>query len=67
MATTTTYRGKTGETALYTGRYAFDGYTDGTTTPTPTSEERIIPLQRGETFPPVKSSKKSAYWRYIGA
>lgn len=66
MTTTTSYRGKTGEKALYTGRYAFDGYTDGTRTPAPTAEEQIIPLSRGETFPPVKSSEKPAYWRYIG-
>lgn len=67
MSTTATYVGKTGDTALYTGRYQFERYTDGTTTPAPTADERIIPLSRGETFPPVKSSKKGAYWRYIGA
>jgi hypothetical protein len=67
MSTSTSYRGKTGDTAQYTGRYQFDGYTDGTTTPAPTAEERVIPLSRGETFPPVKSSKKAAYWRYIGS
>lgn len=65
--TTTTYVGKTGDTALYSGQYVFQSYTDGTKTPAPTAEERVIPLQRGETFPPVKSNKKAAFWRYIGA
>lgn len=57
---------KTGDTAPNTGRYQFVRYTDGSTTPTPTAEERVIPLQRGETFPPVRSCNKSAWWQFIG-
>lgn len=59
-------RFKTGETADTTGHYQFDGYTDGSWTPSPTQEEQIIPLSRGETFPPVRSSSKAAYWKYLG-
>ena len=56
---------KTGDTAPTTGRYAFVRYTDGTTTPSPTPEERIIPLSQGETFPPIRSTNKAAWWRLI--
>lgn len=60
-------RYKTGQQCVLKGRYAFDGYVDGTTTPAPTAEERIIPLDAGDTFPPVRSSNKAAWWRYIGS
>jgi len=60
-------RFKTGETCETTGKYQFDGYTDGTYTPAPTAEEKIIPLSRGETFPPIRSANKAAWWKYIGA
>lgn len=53
---------KTGDTAPRTGRYKFVRYTDGTTTPSPTAEERVIPLSRGETFPPIRSCNKGAIW-----
>lgn len=56
-------RYRTGEKCPATGSYAFDGYVDGTSTPAPTPEERQIPLTKGETFPPVRSSGKAAYWR----
>ena len=54
---------KTGEKAPVTGQYEFVRYVDGTVTPAPTSNERIIPLSQGETFPPIKTSGKSAYWQ----
>ena len=56
-------RFKTGQTCETTGSYVFDGYTDGTTTPSPTIEERVIPLSAKETFPPIKSSKKGCSWK----
>lgn len=59
-------RFKTGETCDTTGHYQFDGYTDGSWTPTPTANEQVIPLSRGETFPPVRSSNKGAWWKYLG-
>ncbi|RKH03876.1 YjzC family protein [Corallococcus praedator] len=56
-------RFKTGEKCETSGNYVFDGYVDGSTSPAPTAEERVIPLSKGETFPPIKSSAKSAYWK----
>lgn len=56
-------RSKTGEKCTTTGSYVFDGYVDGTTTPAPTSNERVIPLRSGETFPPVRSANKAAFWK----
>jgi hypothetical protein len=59
-------RYKTGDKCTTKGRYQFDGYTDGTNYPSPTTEEKIIPLDVGDTFPPIRSTNKGAYWRYIG-
>jgi hypothetical protein len=58
-------RFKTGDKAPSDGQFAFDGYTDGTQTPAPTSEERQIGLKRGETFPPIRSANKACYWRQL--
>jgi len=63
--TTVGTRYRTGQTCEVSGRYRFDGYTDGTSTPTPTAEEREIPLSRGETFPPIRSSGKACYWKLM--
>jgi hypothetical protein len=64
MATTTQTRlYKTGEKAEFSGNYDFVQYVDGTTTPAPTTNERTIYLTRGETFPPIHSCDKAAYWR----
>jgi hypothetical protein len=60
-------RFKTGEVCAQTGGYAFDGYTDGSQYPPPTQEERNIPLSRGETFPPIRSSSKACWWRLYRA
>ena len=54
---------KTGDKCPTTGSYIFDSYTDGTTTPSPTQNERVIPLRRDETFPPIRSSNKGAWWK----
>lgn len=54
---------KTGDKAPHTGRYEFVRYTDGTSSPSPTSEERVIHLTSGETFPPIRSSNKGAWWQ----
>ncbi|NPC74730.1 YjzC family protein [Corallococcus exiguus] len=56
-------RFKTGSKCETSGIYAFDGYSDGSTTPSPTAEERVIPLSAGETFPPIRSQNKSAWWK----
>ena len=56
-------RFKDGQICDTSGSYAFDGYVDGTSTPAPTSEERVIPLSKGGTFPPVRSCNKGAWWK----
>ena len=56
-------RFKTGETCETTGSYVFDGYLDGKQSPSPTSEERVIPMTKNNTFPPIRSSGKSAWWK----
>ena len=56
---------KTGDIAPHTGRYQFVRYTDGSTSPAPTPEERVIPLSRGETFPPIRSCNKGAFWSAV--
>ena len=54
---------KTGQTCPTSGSYVFDTYTDGTTAPSPTAEERVIPLKTNETFPPIKSCNKGCWWK----
>jgi hypothetical protein len=64
-SSSTRVRKKTGETCDIAGQYEFDGYTDGTSYPPPTQEERVIPMDVDDTFPPVKSSEKAAWWKLI--
>lgn len=52
----------TGEKAPVKGDYRFDGYTDGLSNPKPTDKEMVITLDKGDTFPPIRSSNKGAYW-----
>lgn len=56
---------KTGDKAPRTGRYQFVRYTDGTQSPSPTAEERVITLTAGETFPPIRSCNKGAWWSAV--
>ncbi len=58
-------RYKTGETCNAAGNYRFDGYLDGTETPAPAPEERVIPMKTGFPFPAVRSAGKAAWWRKI--
>jgi hypothetical protein len=60
-----TNRFKTGEKNLVRGDFIFDGYLDGSFTPSPTSEEMVIPLEFLETFPPIRSAQKACYWRLL--
>ena len=53
MNSSTNARYKTGEKCPAKGNYKFDGYVDGPRTPSPTAEEKRIPLETGETFPPL--------------
>ncbi len=64
-ATAVGARRKTGETCPESGRWRFDGYLDGTSSPPPTPEEMEIPLSKGETFPPIRSSGKSCWWKLV--
>ena len=67
MATATPIgtRFRTGETCTESGRYDFDGYTDGTWTPSPHSHEQRIALSKGERFPPIRSASKACYWKLV--
>jgi len=59
---------KTGDTAPETGKYRYAGPASDGVSCSPTPEEMMIPLSRGETFPPVKScgSRGGAYWQKEG-
>ncbi len=67
MATATQIgtRFKTGQDCIESGRYGFDGYTDGTSTPAPQSHEKEIPLSKGEKFPPIRSTGKACWWKLL--
>jgi len=58
-------RHRTGETCPASGVYRFDGYLDGTSSPSPTADEREIALSKGETFPPIRSSSKACWWKLV--
>lgn len=58
-------RFKTGQSSPVDGVYGFDVYTDGSSRPSPTAEERVISLSRDETFPPVRSANKAAWWKLL--
>lgn len=65
MTTAIGTRFKTGQTNPESGRYRFDGYLDGTSSPAPKAEEREIPLSRTETFPPIRSAGKGCWWKLV--
>ncbi|WP_407270400.1 YjzC family protein [Radiobacillus sp. PE A8.2] len=56
-------RYKTGQLSPANAYYKWDGYTDGTRSPSPTDEESKIKLEKSEVFPPINSCDKGAYWR----
>lgn len=56
---------KTGETCTFSGHYKFAGHTDGSIGCHPTLDESDIPMYKGNTFPPIKSCGKGAYWTYV--
>ena len=67
MSTSTTIgsRHRTGETCPVSGVYRFDGYLDGTSNPSPSADEREIPLSKEETFPPIRSTSKACWWKLV--
>jgi hypothetical protein len=62
MSTAVRTRFKTGEKCVNSGRYVFDGYLDGSSTPPPKPEERQEPIAKGNTFPPIRSCNKGCWW-----
>ena len=58
-------RYKTGEECPKKGTYDFDGYTDGKWTPAPTANEKSIPMDKGDTFPPIRSAEKACWWKFV--
>lgn len=54
---------KTGDKAPVTGNYRFAGFVDSRVNCKPTTNERIIPMKRGDTFPPVRSCDAAAWWQ----
>lgn len=63
MKTPNPRRFKTGEECSQMGKYRFDGYTDGTSTPAPTAEEREIYFMKEHIFPPIPSQRKKCWWK----
>jgi len=60
------HRFMTAQTCNTTGEYDFDGYTDGSMLPAPTTEEKRIPVNAGKVFPTVPSCNKAAFWKFAG-
>ena len=61
----TQIRCKTGQACTKSGVYRFDGYVDGTTSPSPRPHEMEIPLAEPNIAPPVRSANKGCYWLLI--
>ena len=60
------HRFMTGQICGTTGDYEFDGYTDSSTVPLLTDEQRHISVHAGQPFPPASEPAKSAYWKFAG-
>jgi hypothetical protein len=58
----TTLLKRTGEVAAEDGTFRFYRYVDRATRPLPRSDETTITLSKGEEFPHIRSSRKSAMW-----
>ena len=56
---------KTGEICVISGHYKFSGHSDGSIGCHPTFDESGIPMYYGNTFPPIKSCGKGAFWTYV--
>lgn len=56
-------RFKTGDKCTTTGSYVFDGYMTEPQTLAPSAEERVIPMQEKNTFPPIRSTNRGAWWK----
>jgi hypothetical protein len=60
------HRFMTGQVCNTTGDYEFDGYTDATSLPLVTDDEKRISVNAGKPFPTASVDVKNAYWRFIG-
>jgi hypothetical protein len=54
---------KTGDKAPEKGEYKFVRFVNSSVNCTPTTNERSIPMDRGDTFPPIKTCNAAAWWR----
>jgi hypothetical protein len=60
------HRFMTGQVCSTTGDYEFDGYTDSSTLPLLSEEQRHIAVRAGAAFPSASEASKSAYWKFTG-
>jgi hypothetical protein len=56
----------TGQICSTTGEYEFDGYTDATSLPPLSDDERHIAVGAGKPFPSASPIAKNAYWKFLG-
>lgn len=56
-------RFRTGERCIRSGLYEFDCYANGSDFPVPQQDEQRIALSQGETFPPIRSTHASCWWK----
>lgn len=56
---------RTGQQSPAYALYEWSHYADATFDPKPLENEQFIILQFGETFPPVHSCKKDAWWELV--
>ena len=57
----------TGQLCATTGNYEFDGYTDTSTLPLLTDDDKHITLNAGKPFPAASPDAKKAYWKFTGS
>jgi hypothetical protein len=58
------HRFMTGQLCNTTGNYDFDGYTDTSTLPLLSDEDKHIMVNAGKPFP--AAATKKAYWKFTG-
>lgn len=60
------HRFMTGQLCTTTGGYEFDGYTDATSQPLLTDDDKRITVNAGKPFPSASVEAKGAYWKFTG-
>jgi hypothetical protein len=61
------HRFMTGQLCTTTGSYQFDGYTDTSTQPLLSDDDKHVTVSAGKPFPHASADAKSAYWKFTGA